>query len=163
MIYIDYERAQQAFDGADQHARLIIGRTNSFMISDTMRHSDLRPRSPFDMRYFYHSLVSAVGQFLGRPLRSGLEGHFQIIATHYPDLTAVNWKQYDFVTCGLADTFLTEIRKTSGDSGSAFDVEFACAVACNAIDNQLLVALRTMNESSEVGDDFDNWLAGFNK
>lgn len=163
MIYLHYDDAQQAFDLADPHAKIIIERVNSFMISDAMRHSGWRPKHPFDMRYFYASLVRVVGLFFGRSLRSGLEDASQIIPVNFPDLTISSWRQFDFVICGLAELYVAELRRSAAISGSSFDVEFACTVACNSIDRSLLPALKSKTESNEIGDDFDQWLAGFNQ
>jgi hypothetical protein len=163
MIYLHYPEAHQAFSMADQPAKTIMAGINAFMISDTMRHSDLRPLCPCDMRYFYHSIVSAIGKHVGRTFHSGLEGCYEVMPMNYPDLKASSWVQYDFVAAGLAETYVEWVRGSGTEAGYNFDVVFACAVACRSIDNKLVAELTTMKERETRGNEFEEWLAGFNE
>lgn len=160
-MYLHYEEAhEQAFDRGDEDSKAIIRCLNSFMISE--EHLAVHPLFPFDMHYFYRSLISVIGQFRGRTLRSGLDDLDKINGVNFPNLTNPEWEQYAFVTSGLAEKYIDEIRKSSTTDGSSFDVTFACTVASKSIDSRWLLAWQRPAEGIE-NDDFDQWLAGFNK
>ncbi len=163
MIYMNYEEAQHVFDSADPKAKAIVERVNSFMISDEMRFSDLRPLYAFDMCFFYQSLLRAVGSYIAQDVHSGLRDVPAVMAVHFPDFTVPSWGQCDFVACGLAKKYVDQIRAQSVPSGCQFDVGFACAVASKSIDNQFLADLRSPTHCFETKDDFESWLSGFNK
>jgi hypothetical protein len=165
MIYLNYEKAQTVFDSGDRLAVRIASYLHRFMISEgTQETTDPHPIRPFDMCYFYYSVIRAIGPFLGRVVHSGLEATYVVSIINKPCLEQEAWSAFPFVKLGIATTYLSQVQDDSRVSGIDFDLGFACLVACKSFDLQAICALQ--NDPLEVqegtGNDFDQWLAGFN-
>jgi hypothetical protein len=165
MIYLNYEKAQGVFDSHDPLAVTIAQHVHSFMISEEMRFSNpFRPSEPFDMCYFYFSLVRAAGTFLGRKVHTGLEAEFKVFPFDPPEIREETWRRFPFVQSGLAAIYLSQVEADSQVGGADFDLGFACAVACRSINAQVIAAIQSnyLDVLECTGDDFDHWLEGFN-
>jgi hypothetical protein len=162
MMYLRYQEAhEQVFERGDEDAKAIVRCVNSVMIRDNLLST--RPLFPFNMHYFYHSLIYLIGRHLGKTLRSGLDNLDKINGVNYPHLANPDWSRYDFVRDGLADEYIGEVCKASTAFGSSFDVTFACIIASESIERNWLSAMQRQERVVEDHDDFEQWLAHFNK
>jgi hypothetical protein len=162
MIFLNYEKAQGIFDCDDPLAIQVATHVNAFMISEEMRYEHpFLPCKPFDMCYFYYSVVRAVGSFLGRTVCTGLEADYKILAFNKPDLREEAWMAFPFVSLGLASLYVSQVEADSQAGGLDFDLGFACAVACRALTAQRIAAMQS-GPLCLPANDFDSWLAGFN-
>lgn len=160
MIYLNYEQAQEVFDRSDPVAKFLLAKVHSYMISDKLLTSSLRPVAPFDIRCLYHSIVFAAGVYLGRKFDTGIGELPRHEAANLPDLATPPWEDYDLVSNGMATLYINLLTETSSLGSPQFDVGFACRVVCEAIDREALDTANTRQRST-MPVDFDEWLEGF--
>jgi hypothetical protein len=122
-----------------------------------------RPIKPFDMCYFYYSIASAVGTYIGRAVHTELESDYKILAVNLPNLWQDKWSNLSFVKSGLAELYIRQVENDSIPEGTEFDLGFACSVASRAINTEVIAALQdsALETPTRGSEGFDRWLEGF--
>jgi len=161
-LYTHYEAAQQQLDGNDLFVVRALTLIHQSMLKKA--NSGMKPAFPFDMQYYYDSLIRSLAcdyDHVVEPVEPSLPS---VSAVNIPELSEPRWQETHFVQTGKALRFIELVKRESKQGGSPFDLSFACGIAADAFNEASLVLVEdgVGKRVERSGDEFDDWLQGFN-
>jgi broad specificity polyphosphatase/5'/3'-nucleotidase SurE len=161
-LYIHYDEAQRELDGKDLFAVRTLTAIHRSMLKNA--NSAMKPAFPFDMQYYYDSLVRSMAINYNHPVETVGSTVPNIFAVNIPDVSQSQWQGTEFVKTGKAQAFIELVRRESKQAGNQFDLSFACEIAADAFDATTLASIEDGigKRIEPVEDQFDDWLQGFN-
>lgn len=140
-IYLNYEEAHRRLEEADLFVVRALSAIHRSMLNNA--NSRLVPSCPFDVQYYYDSLVRTLAIAYKHPLQQQALPEASVSAINIPQLDCVSWRNSSFVRNGMAENFIGLVKCESREGGRAFDLSFACAIASDALDDNALALFAT--------------------
>ena len=160
-MFLNTEAAPALFQTEDLFIVATLNAIHEVMVFGAGR--PLRPNAPFDLLFFYCTVVESLAQRLRYALAVRLPDCQNATAINVPDLQSGAFRETFFVTSGLATAFRDAVRRRTSADGVPFDESYAMAIAALAFDAPTVAAIEGSKGKRYVrSDDWEDFLRGFN-